>query len=130
MTHDSLFESNRLDFSSTDSVDFLNEEPSFFWTSVNEFNFKIGVLWFYATQKLDFHIICRSFSAAKELSKDLWIKVMGKNTRNPFPEETNTCRERVWGFCSPSSTANSAITLQEAALYSGWVAGLGDAILK
>jgi hypothetical protein len=55
---------------------------------------------------------------------------MGKNTRNHFPEETNACRERVWEFCSQSSTANSTITLEEAVLYPGWVAGLADVILK
>jgi len=98
LTHGSLFESNRLDISSTDLVSFLNEEPPFFWTSLSEFNFNVGMLWFYVTQKLNVSILCRSSSAAKELNKDLWLKVPGESTRNPFPEEKNACRERVWGF--------------------------------
>jgi hypothetical protein len=98
LTHDSLFESNKLGFSSTDNtVDFLNEEPLFFWTSVSEFNFKIDMTWVYAKQKLNFHILCRLSCPAKELNKDLWVKVKGKNTKNPFSEETNAWRERFWG---------------------------------
>ena len=50
------------------------------------------------------------------------------STRNSFPEETNACRKRVWEFFSQSSTANSTITLQEAVLYPGWVAGLAECI--
>jgi hypothetical protein len=95
LTHDSLFESNRLNFSSTDSAGFLNEGPSFFWASVSEFCFKIGKLWFYATQKLHFLILRRSSSPTKELNKDLWLKVTGKKYLKPFPEEKNACREWV-----------------------------------
>lgn len=58
------------------------------------------------------------------------VKSNGKEYKTPFSEETNSCRERFWGFCSQSSMAKPTIKLQEAALYPGWMAGLAEIILK
>jgi hypothetical protein len=118
----------------TDSI-FRVQIKLVFWMksnhfSVSEFNFKTGMLWFYATQKLNFHILCWSSSPAKELSKDLCLKVTGKNTWNPFPEETNACWEQVWGFPRSLQQRKSTIQLKQAVLYPSYVAGLATLFLN